>query len=227
MSSVERSAERFVGPLAGRVGRQDIGRVGWRAEAWRCGEDPLVVENLSDDRRALDLGRGHLQGIGGPSGWMPNGVSHQLYVQIAGQGRLALRLSAPALQEVGRIKDGYSMEGAGRVVARVAGDQGIGAGGHGHLQNGRFIWVRQGELQGEGDHRHTLSLNLVEEGSDLLGGEREWYSARVRSSYATRSAAVATRRRIVAGLLCARRRPDIKMLMSRTTVTEPGSAGRP
>ena len=60
--------ERFVGPLAGRVGRQAIGRVGWRAEAWRCGEDPLVVENLSDDRRVLDLGRGYLQGIGKGSG---------------------------------------------------------------------------------------------------------------------------------------------------------------
>jgi len=40
--------ERFIGPLAGRVGR--------RAKAGRCGGEPQVGEDLPDDRRALDDG---------------------------------------------------------------------------------------------------------------------------------------------------------------------------
>jgi len=138
--------ERFGGPLAGRVGRQAIGRVGWRSEAGRWGEDPEMVENLSDDRRVLDLGRGHLQGIGEPSGWMPNGVWHQLYVQIAGQGRLASWLTDPAIQESSGIEDGNSMAVSGGVVARVAGDEGVGMGGYGHFQKGRVVRVGQSGL---------------------------------------------------------------------------------
>ena len=48
--------ERFVGPLAGRVGRQAIGRVGWRAEAWRYGGESEMIEDLPDARRPLDHG---------------------------------------------------------------------------------------------------------------------------------------------------------------------------
>ncbi len=46
------SAERFVGPLAGRVSRPAIGRVGRRAKAGRCGGEPQVGQNPPDDRRA-------------------------------------------------------------------------------------------------------------------------------------------------------------------------------
>jgi hypothetical protein len=48
--------EGFVGPLAGLVSRQSIGRVGWRSEAGRCGGEPQVLEDLPDDRRAVDQG---------------------------------------------------------------------------------------------------------------------------------------------------------------------------
>ena len=130
--------ERFVGPLAGRVG--------WRAEAGRWGGDPEVVENLSDDRRELDLGRGHLQGVGEPSGWTPYGVWHQLYVQIAGQGGLTSWLTNPAVQETGRVEDGHSLASAGGVVACVARDEGIGMGGYGHFQKGRVVRVGQSGL---------------------------------------------------------------------------------
>ena len=40
--------ERFIGPLAGRVSRQAIGRIRWRSEAGRCGGAPEMIEDLPD-----------------------------------------------------------------------------------------------------------------------------------------------------------------------------------
>ncbi len=48
------AAERVGGPLARRVPRGGIGRVRRRAEAWRGGREAEIIEELPDDRRALN-----------------------------------------------------------------------------------------------------------------------------------------------------------------------------
>jgi len=48
--------DRFVGPLARLLSGQGIGRVGWRAEMRRCGGETQVIEDLPDDRWALNHG---------------------------------------------------------------------------------------------------------------------------------------------------------------------------
>lgn len=63
---------------------------------------------------------------------------------------------------------------SGGVVACVARDEGIGMGGHGHLQKMRNVGVGQNDAQGKGGYRHTISLDLVEEDLDLLRGEGEF-----------------------------------------------------
>jgi len=64
--------------------------------------------------------------------------------------------------------------GSGGVVAGIAGNEGIGAGSNGHLEKGRVVWIGHVGLQGKGSYRLTLCLDLIQEGSNPVGGEREF-----------------------------------------------------
>ncbi len=55
----------------------------------------------------------------------------------------------------------------------VARNEDVGAGGHGYFQEGRIVGVRKRGSWREGDHCHTLSLDLVKHRLDLVRGERE------------------------------------------------------
>ncbi len=56
----------FIGPLAGRVNRQAIGRIRWRSEAGRCGGEPEISKllrhtSIAMTERYTHLSRGDLK----------------------------------------------------------------------------------------------------------------------------------------------------------------------
>lgn len=77
--------------------------------------------------------------LDGPAGQIgPSTIS-----QVAARGWLAFRPAAPVVQEGGRVKDYYSVAGWGGVVARITGNEGVGARGNGHLEKRRVVWIGQ------------------------------------------------------------------------------------
>lgn len=97
---------RVSSPQAGeRGGRGDVAEL----------SDVFEVEPARGLSRAV--------GVAGPF----NGLT------VTGRTRLASRVSAPAIQERGRVEDRYSVASTGGVVTCVPGDERVGAGGHGHL----------------------------------------------------------------------------------------------